>query len=186
MADVVEVKELLHQVCRYVRVVRRCLGGVRDNPETSEKAVSLLCDLSELLYSVKDQLSESNENGPFDPSRLGVLHELLVLFEATLELMEINFHPGGVGVREFRTYLLERTMMPRLEQYKVAFLLATQIDSPYVPEEQNFMLIDFVADNHSSSKEPSFTETDIYRRLRQFHEMETSMSIALFMILSVI
>lgn len=133
MADVVEVKELLHQLCRHVRVVRRCLGGVRDHAEASEKAVSLLCDLLELLYSVKDQLSGSNKKYPFDTSRLGDIHELLKLFEATLQLMETNFHPGGVGVREFRTYLLERTMVPRLEHYKVAFLLATQTDSPYVP-----------------------------------------------------
>jgi hypothetical protein len=144
MADVVEVKELLHQVCRYVRVVRRCLGGLRDHPETSEKAVSLLCDLLELLYSVKDQLNSSNEKCPFDSPRLVVLHELLKLFEATLQLMETNFHPGGVGVREFRTYLLERTMIPRLEQYKVAFLLATQTDSPYVPWEKLSALVNLL------------------------------------------
>lgn len=186
MADVVEVKELLHQVCRYVRVVRRCLGGVRDHAETAEKAVSLLCDILELLYSVKDQLSGSNEKCPFDSSLLAAIHELLTLFEATLQLMERNFHPGGVGVREFRTYLLERTMIPRLEQYKVAFLLATQTDSPYVPCEKISTSVNLEADDYSSTRERSLTETDIYQRLRQFYDMETSMSFALFRLSSVL
>lgn len=180
MEAVVEVKELLHHVCRYVRVVRRCVGGVRDHAETAEKAISLLCDLLELLYSVKDQLSGSNEICPFDSSRLAVIYELLTLFEATLQLMETNLHPGGVSVREFRTYLLERTMVPRLEQYKVAFLLAAQTDSPYAPFEKNMFAVQLEADNYSSSRERSLIETDIYQRLREFYAMETSMSMELF------
>lgn len=130
MVDVVEVKEQLVQVCRYIRIVRRCVGGVRDTAETSEKAISLLCDLLELIYTIKDQLSGPNDGCRLDLSRLSILHELLILFEATLKLMEVYLHPGGVGVREFRTYLLERNMMPRLELYKVAFVLATQADPP--------------------------------------------------------
>jgi hypothetical protein len=130
MADIAEVKEVLLRVCRYVRVVRRCLGGVRDTPETSEKATSILCDLVDLIYSVKDQLNGSDGVCVLDFSRLDALHELFLLFETTLKYMEVYLHPGGVGVRDFRTYLLERTLIPRLEQYKVAFVLAAQTEFP--------------------------------------------------------
>ncbi|QGA20373.1 hypothetical protein EYB26_008075 [Talaromyces marneffei] len=155
MADIAEVKEVLLRVCRYVRVVRRCLGGVRDTPETSEKAILILCDILDLIYSAKDQF-----NGPdgicfFDTARLDGLHNLLLLFEATLQYMEVYLHPGGVGVREFRTYLLERTLIPRLEQYKLAFVLAAQTESPI-------------------SREQVLAENDILHQLRQFHEMEST------------
>jgi hypothetical protein len=130
MADQVEVIELLLRICKYIRVVRRCVGGIRDMPDTTEKTISLLCDILELLYSVKDELNGPDGTCLLGSSRINTLHELLVLFEATLKLMEAYLHPGGVGVREFRTYFLERTVMPRLEQYKVAFILATQADSP--------------------------------------------------------
>lgn len=130
MADIAEVNEVLLRVCRYVRVVRRCLGGVRDTPETSDKAASILYDILDLIYSIKDQLNGPDGIFVLDTSRLDGLQELLLLFEATLKYIEIYLHPGGVGVREFRTYLLERTMIPRLEQYKVAFVLAAQTESP--------------------------------------------------------
>jgi hypothetical protein len=129
MADDSSVKEALLRVFQFLRVARRCLGGVRDFPETSEKSVSLLCDLLELLYGIKDQLNDTNKPWLLHPPRLAALYELLVLFEATLKRMEIYLHPGGVGVREFRKHLLEHTIIPRLEQYKVAFIVTTQPDS---------------------------------------------------------
>jgi hypothetical protein len=129
MVDVTIVREGLLRVFQFTRVARRCLGGVRDLPETSEKTTALLADLLELLYTVKDQLAGSDETFLLSSDRLEDVYELLMLFEASLKLIEIYLHPGGVGVREFRKSLLERTIIPRLEQYKVAFILSSQPNS---------------------------------------------------------
>ncbi|KAH8700290.1 ankyrin repeat-containing domain protein [Talaromyces proteolyticus] len=150
MADVTAVREGLLRVCQFIRVARRCLGGVRDLPETSERTTSLLCDLLELLYTTKDQLDGADEASALDAERLEALYELLMLFEASLKLIEVYLHPGGVGVREFRRSLLERTIIPTLEQYKVAFILSGQ----------------------PPSDERTLAEENVRQNLRQLHEME--------------
>jgi hypothetical protein len=129
MVEIPDLRECLIRTTQYVRVVMRCLGGVRDYPETSEKATSLLVDLLDILYRIKDQLHWTDEKWFFHPLRLHGLHELVLLFESTLRLVEVHLHPGGVGVRELRKHVLERTIIPRLEQYKVIFILSTQPDS---------------------------------------------------------
>jgi hypothetical protein len=129
MMEVSDLRESLIRATRYVRVVMRCLGGVRDHPETSERATSLLCDLLDILYRIKDQLHWTDEKWVFHPLRVQGLHELVLLFESTLRLIETHLHPGGVGVRDPRKHVLEQTIIPRLEQYKVILILSTQPDS---------------------------------------------------------
>lgn len=129
MVDVAAIRESLAQTTQSTRVVIRCFGGGKDSQETSQRALSLLCDLLDLLYRVKDQLSWAEEKWIVEASRLNALHELLVWFDTTLRSIELYFQPGGIGVRYFRKYLLEQTFIPRLEQYKILLILSMQPDS---------------------------------------------------------
>jgi hypothetical protein len=129
MVEIPDLRERLTRASQFTRIVMRCIGGGRDFPETSQKSLSLLCDLLDLLYRVKDQLSWADEKWIVHPARLDALGELLVLFQSTLRLIEIYLHPGGVGVPEHRRKILERIVIPRLEQYKVVFILSMQPES---------------------------------------------------------
>ncbi|KAL1989132.1 hypothetical protein VTN96DRAFT_3679 [Rasamsonia emersonii] len=152
MVETPDLRERLARASQFTRIVMRCIGGGRDFPDTSQKALSLLCDLLDLLYRVRDQLSWADEKWIVYPARLDALNELLGLFESTLRMIEIYLHPGGVGAPEYRKKLLERIVIPRLEQYKVVFILSMQ------PEWE----------------ERTSTDQDIRGCLRRHHEIESA------------
>lgn len=131
MVIVPERRENLSSVSQLVRIVMRCLGNGKDFPQVPQKALFLLCDILDLLYRVKDLINWGEGNWILHPSRTSALDELLNLLDSTLKTIEIYLHPGGVGVREFRQYVLDRLVVPRLEQYKTILILATQPDSEY-------------------------------------------------------
>lgn len=130
--DVPELRENLVRLSQFIRVVMRCIGHGRDHPEISQKALFLLYDILDLLFRIKDLLNFGEEKWILQPSRVSSLDELLVLLESTLKMIETYLHPGGVGVRAFRQYVLDRLIVPKLEQYKTILILATQPDSEYV------------------------------------------------------
>lgn len=129
MVDVSTLREILAQVAQSTRIVIRCLSTGRDSQESSQTALSLLTDLLDILYRIRDQISWAEEKWLVHPKRLNSLHELLQWFESSMKTIELYFQPGGVGVCYFRKHLLEKSFLPRLEQYKIIFLLAIQPDS---------------------------------------------------------
>ncbi|KAF5860920.1 hypothetical protein ETB97_000899 [Aspergillus alliaceus] len=129
MANVQTICKELELAAQSTRIVMRCLNGGKDSQETSQRALTLLADILDLLYRVKDQISWGEERWVVDPLRLVAIAEIISWFDATMKSLELYFQPGGVGVVYFRKHLLERTFLPRLEQYKVLLLLATQPDS---------------------------------------------------------
>lgn len=108
----------------------RSLGGGRESQDSSHKAILAMSEIIDLLYQIREQLS-SDEKWTIAQARLNALEELLNSFEITIATMEINFQPGGVGSRVYRKGLLEQTFIQRLEQYRMAFLVAMQPDSRY-------------------------------------------------------
>lgn len=133
MMDVPKVREALSQVTHSTCIVIRCLSTGRDSQESSQRALVLLTDILDLLYRVKDLISWGSEKWLVEPARLGALAELVALFGSTMRSIELYFQPGGVGVCYFRKHLLEKTFLPRLEQYKILLLLSMQSDSGWVP-----------------------------------------------------
>ncbi|GKZ69196.1 hypothetical protein AnigIFM50267_004383 [Aspergillus niger] len=129
MVEVSELRADLVQVTQSTRVVMRCLSTGRDSQETSQKALTLLADILDLLYRIKEQISWGEEKWHVDPSRLVALAEMLSWLNSSMQSIELYFQPGGVSVAYFRKHLLERTFLPRLEQYKILLLLAMQPDS---------------------------------------------------------
>lgn len=132
MVDVSAVRESLSQAAQTTRVVMRCLSNGRDCEEYSQRALTLLTDILDLLYRVKDQISWAMEKWFVEASRLYALHEVLGCFEMTMKSIELYFQPGGVGVRYFRKHLLEDSYLPRLEQFKIMLLLSMQPESRYL------------------------------------------------------
>ncbi|PYI05719.1 NACHT and ankyrin domain protein [Aspergillus sclerotiicarbonarius CBS 121057] len=129
MVEVSEIRGDLVQVTQSTRIVMRCLSTGRDSQEISQKALTLLGDTLDLLYRIKEQISWAEEKWHVDPSRLAALAEMLSWLNSTMKSIELYFQPGGVSVTYFRKRLLERTFLPRLEQYKILLLLAMQPDS---------------------------------------------------------
>jgi hypothetical protein len=133
MADVQTLRGQLTQAAGCARVVVRCLNGGRDLQESSQRAIMLLVDILDSLHRLKDQISwGEGDKWLVEPPRLAALAEVLVCFESTMKAMELYFQPGGVGVTYYRKHLLERTFLPRLEQYKIMLLLSMQPDSRLV------------------------------------------------------
>lgn len=126
------IRGRLTRVSRSIRAVLRCLGGTKESPEGSNRALLLLCELIDLLSRLQDQLTWAEEKWVVDPTRLHNLNEVLRSFESTIEAIDIYFQPGGVNARTFRKRLLENTFVPRLEQFKVMMILAMQPESRYV------------------------------------------------------
>lgn len=93
--------------------------------------MSLLADLLDLLYRIKDQISWADEKWIVKVERLAALQEVLGWFDSIMKATEVYFQPGGVGVRYFRQRLLDEMFLPRLEMYKIVFLLAMQPESRY-------------------------------------------------------
>ncbi|GKZ83595.1 hypothetical protein AnigIFM56816_008690 [Aspergillus niger] len=129
MVEIATLREALSQATQSTRIVMRCLSTRRDSQEASQRALTLLSDIQDLLYRVKDQISWGQEKWHVDPSRLDALAEVVAWLESTMKAIELYFQPGGVSVAYFRKHLLERTFLPRLEQFKILLLLAMQPDS---------------------------------------------------------
>lgn len=129
MTDVQIIREDLSRATQSARIVMRCLNSGRDSQESSQRALTLLADILDLIYRFKDQISWGQDKWLIEPSRLTTLAEILSWFDMTMKSIELYFQPGGVGVVYFRKHLLERTFLPRLEQYKVLWLLSLQPDS---------------------------------------------------------
>lgn len=127
--DIQTIRDSLTQVAQSTRIVLRCLSTGRDSQEAAQPAIALLTDILDLLYRVKDQISWGEEKWLVETPRLLALAETLGWYDATMKSVELYFQPGGVGVCYFRKSLLERTFMPRLEQYRVLLVLSIQPDS---------------------------------------------------------
>ncbi|KAF7175891.1 hypothetical protein CNMCM7691_000423 [Aspergillus felis] len=123
------VREDLAQVTHSTRIVIRCLSSGRDAHDSAQKALSVLVDILDCLYRVRDQISWGEEKWLVEPARLNALAEVIAWFGTTLRSIEFYFQPGGVSVYYFRKHLLGGTFLPRLEQYKILLLLAMQPDS---------------------------------------------------------
>lgn len=131
MVNVSAVRESLAQVAQSTRVAMRCLNTGRDSHDASFRALSLLTDILDLLYRIKDEISWAEEKWFVAVGRLRALGELLSWFGLTMKSLELYFQPGGVSPFYFRKHLLDKTYIPRLEQYKIMFLLSMQPDSEY-------------------------------------------------------
>lgn len=129
MASGQAIRGLVTKVSRSIRAVLRCIGGNRESPEGSQRALLLLSELLDLLCRLQDQLTWAEEKWIVEPKRLLSLKEGLHCFESTVEAIEIYFQPGGVSARLFRKRLLEDTFMPRLEYFKAMMVLAMQPES---------------------------------------------------------
>lgn len=129
MVDVSALREILAHVAQSTRIILRCLSCGRDAQESSQTALSLLTDLLDILYRIRDQISWGEEKWPFHPKRLNSLHEVLKWFDSSMKTIELYFQPGGISVSHYRKHLLEESFLPRLEQYKTILLLAMQPDS---------------------------------------------------------
>lgn len=136
MVDGPTVHKTLSCAVQATRIGIRCLASPRDSQEASQRAVLLLVDILDLLYQVKDQVPDAWVTGKNDflhkqETHAKGLRETLKWYESTLKTIETYFQPGGVCVCYFRKYLLEKTFLPQLEQYKIAFLLWIQPESWY-------------------------------------------------------
>ncbi|KAJ5175056.1 uncharacterized protein N7482_000933 [Penicillium canariense] len=129
MVNVSAVRESLVQVAQSTRVAMRCLNTGRDSHDASFRALSLLTDILDLLYRIKDEISWAEEKWFVAVGRLRALSELLSWFGMTMKSVELYFQPGGVSPFYFRKHLLDKTYNTRLEQYKIMFLLSMQPDS---------------------------------------------------------
>ncbi|RAK72874.1 NACHT and Ankyrin domain protein [Aspergillus fijiensis CBS 313.89] len=129
MVQIATLRAGLTQTTQATRTAMRCLNSGRDSQETSQKALTLLSDILDLLYRIQSQISWGEEKWHVDPARLNSLAEMLGWFDSTVKSIELYFQPGGVNVAYFRKHLLEKTFLPRLEQYKIVMLLAMQPDS---------------------------------------------------------
>lgn len=129
MADVSAVRESLTQVVQSTHVAMRCLSAGRDPHDFLLRALSLVTDILELLYRIKDEISSAEKKWFVAVGRLSALGELLEWFVSSMKSIELYFQPGGVSVFYFRKHLLEKTYIPMLEQYKIMFLLFSQPDS---------------------------------------------------------
>ncbi|KAJ5646441.1 hypothetical protein N7490_002813 [Penicillium lividum] len=151
MATGPAIRGRLTRLSRSIRAVLRCLGGTKESPENTQRALLLLCELLDLLCRIQDQLTWAEDKWVLDSARLHNLSEVLRSFESTVESIETYFQPGGVNARSFRKSLLENTFVPRLEQFKVMMILAMQ------PE----------------SKEKLRVEEKLRLKLRRFQELDS-------------
>lgn len=136
MVDGTTVHKTLSCAIQSTRIGIRCLASPRDSQEASQRAVLLLVDILDLLYRVKDQAPDARVTGEEcflhkQEAHFKGLRETLKWYVSTLKVIERYFQPGGVCVCYFRKYLLEKTFLPQLEQYKIAFLLWMQPESWY-------------------------------------------------------
>ncbi|KAJ5759050.1 hypothetical protein N7520_006206 [Penicillium odoratum] len=129
MVNVSEVRDSLAQAAQFTRVAMRCLNTGRDSHDASIRSLSLLTDLLDLLYRIKDEISWAEQKWFVAVGRLRALDELLSWFRLSMKSLELYFQPGGVSPFYFRKHLLDKTYIPRLEQYKIMFLLSMQPDS---------------------------------------------------------
>ncbi|KAF7625823.1 NACHT and ankyrin domain protein [Aspergillus flavus] len=134
MVEAAAIRERLTQTARSVIAITRSFGTKQESQEALQKVTLMLCEILNLLYQIREQLSWAEEKWVVAPARLNIIEEILGAFESTARTMEASFQPGGVSSRMFRKGLIERTFLPRLELYKVAFLVLMQPES----HEKNF------------------------------------------------
>lgn len=132
MVEASEIRGRLTQAAQSIRAVTRSLGSARESQEATQRALLALSEILDLVYQLREQLSWADEKWVTAPARLCSLEDLLSAFDSTISIIEVNFQPGGVSSRASRKGLMERTFLPRLEEYKVAFLVAMQPESRYV------------------------------------------------------
>ncbi|RAH78499.1 hypothetical protein BO86DRAFT_180589 [Aspergillus japonicus CBS 114.51] len=147
MFEVPAISCRLAQAAHSVRAAMRSLANGRESQDSSQKALLVMSEILDLLHQVHGQVTWGENEWIVTQTRLGVFQELLCAFEITITAIETNFQPGGVGSRVYRKGLLEQTFIPRLEQYKFAFLVAIQPDSRYcrtpsrLPRKGNLLLL---------------------------------------------
>ncbi|KAE8337056.1 hypothetical protein BDV24DRAFT_105720 [Aspergillus arachidicola] len=134
MVEAAAIRERLTQTAQSVIAITRSFGTKQESQEVLQKVTLMLCEILNLLYQIREQLSWAEEKWVVAPARLNIIEEILGAFESTAKTMETSFQPGGVSSRMFRKGLIERTFLPRLELYKVAFLVLIQPES----DEKNF------------------------------------------------
>ncbi|KAE8134007.1 hypothetical protein BDV38DRAFT_256407 [Aspergillus pseudotamarii] len=132
MVEAAAIRERLTQAARSVIAITRSFGTKQESQEALQKVTLILCEILNLLYQIREQLSWAEEKWVVAPARLNIIEEILGAFASTAKTMETSFQPGGVSSRLFRKGLIERTFLPRLELYKVAFLVLIQPESRYV------------------------------------------------------
>lgn len=126
MVNVSAVRASLTQAAQSTRVAMRCLNTGRDSHDASLRAISLLMDILDLLYRIKDEISWVEDKWFVAVGRLRALNELLSWFVLSMKSFELYFQPGGVSPFYFRKHLLDKAYIPRLEQYKIMFLVSMQ------------------------------------------------------------
>jgi hypothetical protein len=131
MVDTSAIRKRLAQASQSTRAARRSLLGGREPHDYQQKAVLLLSEILDLLYELREQLSWAEEKWVVAEERLDGLNDLLNYFVSTIRALEYYFQPGGVSSRHYRKSLLERTFLPRLEQFKVLILVVLQPESMY-------------------------------------------------------
>lgn len=157
MVEVPAIRGRLTHAAQAVRAITRCVGGGKESQESSQRALLLLCEILDLLYQVREQLSWAEDKSVTAPARLNALDEILSCFESTVRTIEVHLQPGGVGSRTYRKGLLERTFLPRLEQYKTCFVVVLQPDS----------------------RERTFIEQQLRGSIREFFELESGMRLSM-------
>ncbi|KAJ5095894.1 hypothetical protein NUU61_005250 [Penicillium alfredii] len=174
MVDIATVRTSLSQVAQSTRVAMRCLNGGRDSHDASLRALSLLVDILDLLYRIKDEISWTEEQWFVAAGRLRALSELLGWFGLSMKSIELYFQPGGVGVFYFRKHLLEKTYVPRLEQYKIMFLLAMQPDSEYERSSRVPGVIFQSVRANVFSRERSLLDKEVRNKLKSYRDVEAA------------
>ncbi|GFG22243.1 isoform 4 of ankyrin-2 [Aspergillus udagawae] len=129
MVDTPAIRKRLAQASQSTRAARRSLLGGREPQDYQQKVVLLLSEILDLLYEIREQLSWAEEKWVVAQERLVGLNDLLNYFMSTIRALEYYFQPSGVSSRHYRKSLLERTFLPRLEQFKVLILVVLQAES---------------------------------------------------------
>ncbi|KAH1981979.1 hypothetical protein KXW88_005009 [Aspergillus fumigatus] len=151
MVDTPAIRKRLAQASQSTRAARRSLLDGREPQDYQQKAVLLLSEILDLLYEIREQLSGEEEKWVVAQERLDSLDDFLNYFMSTIRALEYYFQPGGVSSRHYRKSLLERTFLPRLEQFKSLILVVLQAESI----------------------EKSFTERELRNAIRRYGALET-------------
>ncbi|KAH1278054.1 hypothetical protein KXX33_001670 [Aspergillus fumigatus] len=151
MVDTPAIRKRLAQASQSTRAARRSLLDGREPQDYQQKAVLLLSEILDLLYEIREQLSGEEEKWVVAQERLDSLDDFLNYFMSTIRALEYYFQPGGVSSRHYRKSLLERTFLPRLEQFKSLILVVLQAESI----------------------EKSFTERELRNAVRRYGALET-------------
>ncbi|KAJ5294285.1 hypothetical protein N7508_009106 [Penicillium antarcticum] len=140
MVNVSAVRESLAQVAQSTRVAMRFLNTGRDLPDSSLRALSLLTDILDLLYRIKDEITWAEEKWFVAVGRLRALAELLGWFGMSMRSVELYFQPGGE-----RT-LLDKTIRKDLKVHRDVETANVKIDLQF--EEDALSLTSRLSSEH--------------------------------------